>query len=723
MKTLRLIVIIWVSISLHISAIADEGMWIPMLLGEKNYAEMQRLGLKLSPEQLYSINNASLKDAIVMLDHGSCTGEIISDQGLLLTNHHCGYGQIQAHSSVEHDYLTDGFWAKSKEEELPNPGKTVSFLVRIEDVTSKVLNGIKEGMSLTERDEKIAASINAITEGIKKEGQNEARVAEMFDGNEYFLFVYETYTDVRLVGAPPSAIGKFGGDTDNWMWPRHTGDFSLFRVYCSPDGKPAPYSKDNVPLKPKSHLPISVKGMKENDFAMIWGYPGSTSRYLTSWGIDLALEQTNAAIVKIREKKLAIMSADMDANAAVRIQYASKYARTANYWKYFQGQTKGLKKLNVLQEKRNIEEEFTIWIKKDPAREKKYGNVLPAISAYYAKVSSDKSQLASVYYRETLPGCEIILFAFRMKGLLESLKKNDFDNVKKKYEDLAASYYKDYNLETDKKITKDLLGLIATDLPESLQPDIFKEIIKKHKGNFGDYVEKLYASSIYASLDNYTAFLKKPDLKKLENDPAHRLMESVLVQYRATSGVQDKDFDEATRLFAAGLQEMYPDRKFYPNANSTMRCTYGSVLDYFPADAVHYSWQTTLDGVIQKEDPTNDEFIVPAKLKELYNARDYGVYGENGKMPVCFLTNNDITGGNSGSPVINANGELIGTAFDGNWEAMSCDIAFVTDMQRTIACDIRYVLFIIDKYAGASNLIAEMEIRGAESTGPKKAAN
>lgn len=697
---------------------ADEGMWLPMLVKRLNYEQMQKYGLKLTPEEIYSVNHASLKDAIVMLNGGMCTAEMVSPKGLMLTNHHCAYGVIQANSTVEHDYLTDGFWAMAMKEELPAEGMTASFLIEMRDVTDKILGDVSITVSGQEREEAVSAAINAVSEEVAKEfpAHYEIRVKDFFGGNEFYLFVYETFKDVRLVGAPPSSIGKYGGDTDNWMWPRHTGDFAMLRVYESPEGKPATYAEANVPHKPKHFLPVSLNGVDKGDFAMIMGYPGSTDRYLSSYGVNSELTLVQPARVKIRGERLAILKEDMDASDKVRIAYASKYAGISNYWKYFQGQMRGLKRLKVYDKKKALEEDFSSWVAQLPERKEIYGNVLTDLNEGY--VAHDEIALGRVYLNEAVFGSEIIQMAFRAMQLEAALsaEKENPDGVKAAVEGLkqrAESFYEDYNAPTDKKVTAKMLELYHEDLPAELQPETLNEMFKKYDTGKGiaDYV---FEKSVFDSQAELNAFLEKPSLKKLQKDPAYQLASGFLNFYRSTLqpplGAAYDKIGNADRLFIHGLREMNADKAYYPNANSTMRFTYGQVLDYYPADAVYYNYFTTLEGVMEKEDPTNDEFIVPAKLKELYKKKDYGRYAEDGKMVVCFLSNNDITGGNSGSPVINGSGELIGIAFDGNWEAMSGDIAFEHDMQRTISVDIRYVLFIIDKYAGAKHLVDEMTL-------------
>jgi hypothetical protein len=696
---------------------ADEGMWLPIFIERLNYTDMQKMGLHLTPEEIYSVNNSSLKDAIVQFGRG-CTAEVISDQGLLITNHHCGYGIIQAHSSIEHNYLKDGFWAQSMDEELPNERLTVTFLVRIEDVTSKILSQLTGSMTEEERSSKVKTIAEEIEKEVKGDTHFNASVRSFFEGNEYYLFITETYRDVRFVGAPPSSIGKFGADTDNWMWPRHTGDFSIFRIYADKEGKPAGYSKDNVPLKPKHHLPVSIAGVQKGDFAMIMGYPGATERYLTSYGVKMALDIHNQTVVDIRDKKLEIMMEDMKSDDAIRIKYASKYARISNYWKYFIGQSKGLKRLNVYDKKVAQENEFAMWIQASPERIEKYGKVLENIASAYKQLS--ENELVSVYQTEVVrQGSEILGFAGEFSNLKAELlekevNKEKTDKIIAQMKERSAAYFKDYNAPTDKKMLAATLDMYYRNVPANQQPDYIKSIALKYKGDFSKFADKVFETSLFVSRQKVDEFLNHPSVKLIDKDLAYQTIKGMsnyyneIIQPKLTAAYDL--LDVGNRAFIAGLREMYPDKKFYPDANSTMRLTYGQVLDYYPADAIHYEYFTTLKGVMEKEDPDNWEFVVPDKLKDLYEKKDFGRYGENGTMKVCFLTNHDITGGNSGSPVMNGDGELLGLAFDGNWEAMSGDIAYEPELQRTINVDIRYVLFIIDKFAGATRLIDEMTI-------------
>ena len=689
---------------------ADRGMWLPALIGTR-IKDMRSKGFRLSAEDIYSVNKASLKDAVVLFN-GGCTGELVSGEGLLLTNHHCGYGAIQSHSSVRHDYLTDGFWAMNRSEELPNPGLYVSFLVRMEDVTAQVLDGVRDDLPEARRDSLIRFNAARVVDAAVRGTDCRADVEPFFYGNQYFLFVYRNYTDVRLVAAPPSSIGKFGGDTDNWMWPRHTGDFSVFRVYSDRDGQPAEYSKDNVPYAAPAHLTVSLRGYKPGSFAMIIGFPGSTERYKTSYEIDYTLGTDNPNRIFIRGERQKLMMEDMLASDEVRIQYASKYAMSSNYWKNSIGESRGLKKLKVRDTKLATEKRFTEWVNADPARKEKYGEALPLIRKAVEGRAPYMDRLQ--YFSETLlRGTEIIQAAGIARPLVgkdNRLDSSKLESVKKKLE----AFYKDYSPSTDRKIAKRMFGILRDSIAPEHLPSSFVVIEEQFGGDVDAYVDYVYDNSAFADRSRAEALLASPTVEALLNDPAYKMRREVVKTYNALIDPINsfsEDFARGHRLYVAGLMEMDADRVFYPDANFTMRLTYGQVLPYEPQDAVSYNYFTTLDGVIAKEDPENAyEFSVPEKLKELYRTKDYGPYAEKGVLHVGFISNNDITGGNSGSPVMNAKGQLIGLAFDGNWEAMSGDIAFEPALQRTISVDIRYVLFIIDKYAGATRLIDEMTI-------------
>jgi len=698
----------------------DEGMWLPLLLDRLNYVDMQKMGLHLTADELYSINHSSLKDAIVGLSSNGggqgffCTAEVVSEQGLIFTNHHCGFNSVQSHSTTEHDYLTNGFWAMNKKEELSNDRMCASFLVRVENVTDSVIPFLSDTLKETDRQAKFRVISNRMKKKAEENGKYDAAIQAFYSGNEYYLFVYKTYRDVRLVGAPPSSIGKFGGDTDNWMWPRHTGDFTIFRIYADSTGNPAKYSDKNVPLKPAYHLPISLKGIKKNDFAMIWGYPARTSRYLTSFGIDFNLAVQYPVLIDIYGKSLEVMKERMDVDKVVKIAYAANYAQTANTWKNFIGQAKMLKRNHVGEKKKELEADFTAWYSKDPALQKKYGHVLDDLKQAYAGLA--KVALPMFYASSGASGLDIVQLAGRASSIEEAWKKKDKAAITSAIEALKTSVpsmFKDKDQAIEKKKLAELLALYYRNVSSDEQPSIFKEITKKYGTDFTAYAADVYNTSIFASAEKLNKFLDNPKRKTLEKDLAWKLSQSVsetAAKYSNAMTAMRNNVSAGNRLFVAGLREMDPGKKYYPDANSTMRMSYGKVLDYYPADAVHYNYITTLSGVMQKEDPSNDEFIVEKKLKDLYKQKDYGKYGENGEMIVCFLTTNDITGGNSGSPVINADGQLIGLAFDGNWEAMSGDIMFEPDLQRTINVDIRYVLFVIDKFAGATNLINELDL-------------
>lgn len=695
---------------------AQEGMWLMHTLEEINEESMQNSGFRLDADDIYDINNASLKDAIIRLNGGSCTAEVISSQGLVLTNHHCAYGAIQGFSSPENDYLTDGFFALSKDQEMNIEGFEVSFLVRIDDITDRILANVTNEMSEDERTQAIQTTQNEINteyaEGDVHGYQYE--VKSFYYGNEFYMFIYNTYRDIRLVGAPPESVGKYGGDTDNWMWPRHTGDFSMLRIYADADNKPADYSESNVPYTPKRHLKISMDGVDQGDFSMVMGYPGSTDRFLSSWGIEQALALYNPSVVDVRDLKLRTMKEHMDEDLGVRIQYAAKYAQTANYWKYYIGQSKGLKALNVQGQKEAIEARFSSWATSSPELEAEYGEALNLIEAYY--VATDATAKADVYALEAgLIGSDITLFAVRFGRTAPGLFSGDADQIaatKARLSGLCDDFFKDYDMATDRDLFINLMTKYQTDIsPENL-PSFFENVDNKYKGSIDRYATKMYEKSFLVNEESARNFIANPSEKALNKDLAVNAAMSILETYFGSmeSEAQAK-YDRGYRLFVKGLREMQPNKAFYPDANSTMRCTYGPVGNYSPADAVQYDFVTTANGILQKMDNTDPEFVVPARLEELLKARDYGQYvDESGELVICFLHGTDITGGNSGSPVMNANGDLIGLAFDGNWEAMSGDIAFEPALQRTISVDIRYVLWIVDKFAGATNIIDELDL-------------
>lgn len=709
------VLIISVITLLPTGAKADEGMWLPMFIERLNYVDMQNEGLKLTPKEIYDVNNSSIKDAIVNFG-GYCTGEVISDQGLILTNHHCGYSTIAELSTEEHDYLTDGFWAHDKSEELKPEKLFVSFLVRMEDVTNDIQSQLGD-IDEKSREEKIKQLKQDIIKQ-KTEGTNfRAEIKDFYKGNEFYLFIYQDYHDVRLVGTPPSSIGKFGGDTDNWMWPRHTGDFSIYRVYGDKDGNPAEYSKDNVPLKPKHHLPINLNDKKEGDFAMVLGYPGSTKRYLPSWGVEQAIDVEYPAHIKITEAKLKIMKRYMDGSDKIRIDYASSYAGIANYWKNRIGMIKALTKLNTVSKKQDIEKQFTNWVNSDSSRKEKYGDALQLFQKYYTETNDYIKSYTLLRNGALRKRRDLAKFVIEMDESLANYTEGD--NTKRaemrtELEEKINTFFDKHNMDLEKEVLAVQLNIYSSDASKEYQPSSFVQLTEKQDGDFTKYTEKMFAKSIYVNKGKLEDFLDKPNLKYIENDKLGNLFTTLSDHMdEMKAGVEPLEYKkkEAYRLFLAGLREMNPDKAYAPDANFTMRLTYGQVLPYDVRDAVKYNFTTTIEGIMQKMDNSDPEFVVPEKLVELYNAKDYGQYANSkGELIVGFLSDNDITGGNSGSPVIDGNGNLIGTAFDGNWEAMSGDIEFEENLQRTISVDIRYTLFIIDKFAGAKNLIDEMTI-------------
>ena len=700
------------------TAQADEGMWLLQLMKQQNSIElMKKQGLKLQADDLYNTNGVSLKDAVGIFGRG-CTGEIVSPEGLILTNHHCGYGAIQQHSSVEHDYLTDGFWAKNRSEELPTPGLEFRFVHRIVDITDLVNQQVKEGKV----DETTAMTAPFLSKLAKEEFEKsdlkgkpgiEAKALPFYAGNKYFLFYYKVYSDVRMVAAPPSSVGKFGGETDNWMWPRHTGDFSMFRIYADKNGEPAAYSADNVPLKTPKFLPISLKGLEENDYAMIMGFPGSTERYLTQSEVKQRMTATNQAMIDMRGARLDVLRKFMEASDKIRIQYASKFAQSSNYWKNSIGMNKAIVDNDVLGTKAAIEKQFADFAKGKP----EYQGVVEKIDALVEKSSPLLRQL--YYTHEALRGAIEFGSPFLvMDNIKKALKeKNDslLQASKKQLEKVFnETHNKDYDHEVDRAVAKAILPALAKALQPEQLPAFYQTIEKEFKGNYDAYVDQLYDNSIMANRENLDKFLKKPSIKAIDRDLATAYSRAKVEKIREL-GMAMQQAEEGIELlhkaYIRGLGEMKLPVPSYPDANFTLRLTYGNVKSYNPKDGVHYKYFTTTDGILQKEDPNNSEFVVPAKLKELIQNKDFGRYAmKNGVMPVCFLTTNDITGGNSGSPVIDGEGRLIGCAFDGNWESLSGDINFDNNLQRCIALDIRYVLFILEKLGGCKHLVDEMQI-------------
>ncbi|PLX20819.1 MAG: serine protease [Salinivirgaceae bacterium] len=701
---------------------ADEGMWIPILLKKHTIEQMHKAGFKLTAEDIYDINKASLKDAVVGLGRAGrpfshfCTAELISDEGLIITNHHCGFRAIQQHSTVEHDYLTDGFWAYSKEEELANPGITASFLKRMEDVTDKVLEGITEDMTEEERGVKIQENQKAIIAAAEEGTNYRANIKQFFAGNEFYLSVYEIFEDVRLVGAPPSAIGKFGGDTDNWSWPRHTGDFSLFRIYASKENMPAEYAKDNQPLKPIKHFEISLKGINKGDFTMVLGYPGTTEQYIPSYAVQLKKDHINPLRIKLRGTRLEVMNKYMENDKAVRIQYASKYAGISNGWKKWIGENKGLERFETVKNKQELEAKFKDWAKKNP----KYNGIVDEYEKQYKELTL--LQEGFYYAIESALNIEIVSYAGQFSRLYRDAQKEDNEAyIKTDIERLVGrteSHFKDYYKPIDKEITAKVLDIYYNGVPEQYRAPIIDSLHKKFNGDFEAYAAYLFDNSVFANkekVDNFLENFKAEDLAVIENDPAFILYTEVVNYYRANiqpayAAISDT-IDILDRKYVDGLRKMQPDKIFYPDANSTFRVAFGKINGYEPRDRVKYSYQTTLKGIIEKDNPDIYDYRVPQKLKNLYNAKDFGKYtNSTGEVPVCFIGTNHTTGGNSGSPVLDAEGRLIGINFDRAWEGVMSDITYKPEICRNIMLDMRYVLFIVDKFANAQNLINEMSI-------------
>ncbi|MBO8444784.1 MAG: S46 family peptidase [Bacteroidetes bacterium] len=690
---------------------ADEGMWLPSLISQR-IEDMQAKGFRLTAEDIYSINSASLKDAVVLFGRG-CTGELISDEGLLLTNHHCGYSQIQKHSSVEHDYLRDGFWAMNRDEELPNEGLTVSFLERMEDVTDAVLQGYSPEMTETQRDSVVKANSGKLVEKATAEGNGlRATVEALYYGNQYFLFLYREYSDVRLVGAPPSSVGKFGGDTDNWMWPRHTGDFSIFRIYADKDNNPAPYSEDNVPYRPKRHFRISLGGVEEGDFTFVYGFPGRTQEYLMSEGVRYISEVSDPHRIALRTMRLDIQKKYMDAGQAVRIQYSSKNAGVANSWKKWQGEMKGIRKMGTVGKKQEYEKAFMEW-----ARGTEYEGVVERLDSLYGLL--EPYSYATDYYGETAYSIELVRFALGYnKKLTESMLSSSTDRIaelRKEMKKMAADFYKDYFIPIDRESFVAVMEAFDRNVTDDFKPEYFKESLTRY-GTMEAWADSLWNGSVFA--DSLKLKKATDSLRLLSEDPAVKFGDAFDDWYkkeiRPVTKRLNSEITLLNRDYMRGQMEFSPDRVFYPDANLTLRVAYGSVQGYSPADGIYYKPVSTLEGIMEKDNPEIFDYNIPQRLREIHAAKDYGPYTVtdskgNITVPVCFIATNHTSGGNSGSPVINADGDLIGINFDRVWEGTMSDIVFDPDLCRNISLDIRYVLFIIDKVAGAGHLLEEMD--------------
>ena len=717
MKFLKLFLLLFV-----IQTQAQQGgMWIPSLLKGMNETEMKNLGMKMSVKEIYDVNNSSIKDAVPHFN-GGCTSEVISPKGLILTNHHCGYSQIQSHSTVDHDYLTDGFWAYKMEDELPNENLTVTFIVKIEDVTTAVLNGTATLTNEAEKQKKIQENISALSNSLPKESWQENKIRTFYEGNQYMLFVTETYTDVRLVGAPPTSIGKFGSDTDNWVWPRHTGDFSLFRIYADKNNRPAKYSKDNVPYTPKHFLPISLDGVAEDDFTLVFGYPGKTNEYLPAVAIEQIVNELNPAKIEIRDKALKVADGFMRKDKAIKIQYASKYAGIANYWKKWIGETQGLKKSNAVAVKRESEKAFQQKITKS-GKEKEYGTLLADLEKNYTAIAP--YALAREYFMETVQrNTELLTTGFKLYQLEQVYNargEQAFNDRKTNLINTLADFYKNFNASVDEKVFEQLIELYANQPSKQFLPKGLTNI------NAKNLASEIYIKSKLKDYDSLKKLLSgdaKTVVANLNADPAFILVKELSDKYNKEIAPKYDEINlEITALQRSYMKaqlELNTDSRIFPDANSTLRVTYGKVKGYEPKDATIYTPITHLEGVMEKYIPGDYEFDVPAKLIELYKSKDYGPYGDNGKMPVNFIGTNHTTGGNSGSPAIDAYGNLIGLNFDRVWEGTMSDIYYDPSICRNIMVDIRYVLFIMDKYAGAKNLISELKLVHPKKTKPLK---
>lgn len=716
MKKVSLILFV-ISLFVGNQSKADEGMWLPLLVNRLNYTDMQKSGLQLTAEEIYSINNSSLKDAIVLLNGGMCTGYMISGEGLMMTNHHCGFEFIQKLSTVENDLVDNGFWAKSKAEELRNEKLYASFLVRVENLSDKILSQLNPAMSELDRAKKVKElSDKYIAEATSGTDFN-AEVKSFFNGNEYYLFVYETYKDVRLVGAPSKSIGNFGADSDNWLWPRHTADFSMFRIYMSPQNRPSEYNKKNIPFVPKSFTPISTKGLQKDDFTMVMGYPNTTDRYMASYGVKHILDQIAPTFVNVRAEKMKIYKEDMDKSPEVRIQYISKYNDCSNYWKYFIGQKDVLTKMKVFEKKQELEKQFAQWLDKNTQAKAKYGQALPILEKAYQDIA--KYNLSKYYFAEVVKrGVEILSYAHEFVELYNELSASSpnqerINMLATSFKYKATKYFKSYNAETDKKVFIALMTMYYNNIDKSQHPDVFLSVDKKFKGDIGKWAADLFEKSIFSNKDRIQEFLSQPSSKILDKDPGYKAMESFYKKHDEIDLLMQPaqlELEKGNRMFIAGLMEMQKDKKFYPNANNTLRLSYGKVCDYSKPEGQKLPYFSTIDQMVARNKPNDPEFSLPSKFIDMVNAKDFGRWGVNNTLNTCFITNNDITGGNSGAPVLNAKGQLVGIVFDLNWEGTASPVVFEPEFERSVCVDIRYILWIVDKYAGASNLINELKI-------------
>ena len=695
---------------------AKEGMWIPILLEKYNIEDMQQRGFKLTAEDVYSINSASMKDAIVIFN-GGCTGEMISDKGLLLTNHHCGYSSMQKLSSLENNYLEDGFWAMSADEELPNRDLYVTFLRKMEDVTETVLKDIDENISVSERTKKVESRIKNLVESEEEKTGMRVEVKPFFFGMQYFIFYYQDYYDVRLVGTPPSSIGKFGGDLDNWTWPRHTGDFAVYRVYADAENKPAEFSEDNVPYKPNHFFPISLKGVAENDFTMIFGYPGSTKQYVPSYHISMLKDYIYPMLIDVRTGKLDVYKREMQQNPLVKIQYASKAAMVSNAWKKWQGEIRGLNILNAVEKKVEQERDFANWVNENKELQEKYGTIIDEFESIYNEFRNYEAARSLMLELIGRNGIEAAVFAANISTVVYDVTENNAVESKTKMKNLTDDFFKDYYLKIDKEVAPFLLKSYANNITTDIHPKYIDEVSTKYRGDYQRYVDELYKKSIFVDQKKMNAFIEssnKKQLKILSKDPVLKLSEDLRETYYYEILDKSKELqsklDELNGLYLRGLMEFDSENVFYPDANFTLRVSYGRVKGYKAKDAVYHSYFTTLDGVIEKNATGEKDYKIPNHLAELHKNQDYGQYHVEGKLPVCFVATNHTTGGNSGSPIINGIGELIGINFDRAWEGVMSDMMFNPEQCRNISVDIRYILFIIDKFAGASYLIDEMNI-------------